>query len=179
MHLADRGKEQEKGIDLVLMEKKVEGAGMRRKDRELTKEEAMEILSNGEFGVLSTVSEDGQPYGVPVSYAYKDGFVYVHCSCEGGLKIDNLRCNSRASFTVVGSTELQPESFGTRYASAIAFGTVEILESREDKREGIEAIMYRYSSEFEEAGIKYINAAIDKIYILKFRVNEITGKSKR
>jgi nitroimidazol reductase NimA-like FMN-containing flavoprotein (pyridoxamine 5'-phosphate oxidase superfamily) len=43
---------------------------IRRKDRALSEEEAFKILKAGEYGVLSTVGEDGYPYGVPVSYAY-------------------------------------------------------------------------------------------------------------
>lgn len=38
---------------------------MRRKDRETTEERAYEILKNGEYGILSTIGEDGYPYGVP------------------------------------------------------------------------------------------------------------------
>lgn len=43
---------------------------MRRKDRLLTEKEAREILSEGEYGVLSTMGENGYPYGVPVNYVY-------------------------------------------------------------------------------------------------------------
>ena len=39
---------------------------MRRKDRETTEERAYEILKNGEYGILSTIGEDGYPYGVPL-----------------------------------------------------------------------------------------------------------------
>ena len=42
---------------------------MRRKDRETTEERAYEILKNGEYGILSTIGEDGYPYGVPVNFA--------------------------------------------------------------------------------------------------------------
>ena len=40
---------------------------MRRKDRKTTEERAYEILKNGEYGILSTIGEDGYPYGVPVN----------------------------------------------------------------------------------------------------------------
>ena len=42
---------------------------MRRKDRLLDSADAVEILKNGEYGVLATVTEDGSPYSVPMSYA--------------------------------------------------------------------------------------------------------------
>ena len=41
---------------------------MRRKDRAISKNEANYILNTGEYDVLSTVSENGEPYGVPLSY---------------------------------------------------------------------------------------------------------------
>lgn len=43
---------------------------MRRKDRLLDSADAVEILKNGEYGVLATVTENGSPYGVPMSYAF-------------------------------------------------------------------------------------------------------------
>ena len=46
---------------------------MRRSERELSFEQAVEIMNSGSWGVLSTVGADGYPYGVPVNYAY-DGF---------------------------------------------------------------------------------------------------------
>jgi nitroimidazol reductase NimA-like FMN-containing flavoprotein (pyridoxamine 5'-phosphate oxidase superfamily) len=53
---------------------------VRRKDREITSKEAIAILDAAEYGILSTVGEDGQPYGVPLCYAYKDNAIYFHCA---------------------------------------------------------------------------------------------------
>ena len=36
---------------------------MRRKDRQVSDEEAMAYLKAAEYGVLSTVGPDGEPYG--------------------------------------------------------------------------------------------------------------------
>lgn len=45
---------------------------MRRKDRAITEEDARELLNTAEYGILSTVSEDGEPYGVPLDYCVVD-----------------------------------------------------------------------------------------------------------
>ena len=45
---------------------------LRRKDRAITKEEAITLLNKGEYGILSTVSENGNPYGIPLSYCFID-----------------------------------------------------------------------------------------------------------
>ena len=51
---------------------------MRRKDRELTEEEARAVLRRAEYGVLSLVTEDGAPYAVPMSYAAVGDAIYFH-----------------------------------------------------------------------------------------------------
>lgn len=38
---------------------------MIRKDRIMSLQDALEILKNGEYGVLSTASKVGVPYGIP------------------------------------------------------------------------------------------------------------------
>jgi hypothetical protein len=52
---------------------------VRRKDRGIGTREAIEILDSAEYGVLSTVDKDGQPYGIPLSYVYKNNSIYFHC----------------------------------------------------------------------------------------------------
>ena len=47
-------------------------AQMRRAERALSEEESLGILRCGQYGILSTIGPDGYPYGVPVSYAYKE-----------------------------------------------------------------------------------------------------------
>lgn len=41
---------------------------MRREDRAIKEEESMAILDTAEYGVLSTFSEQGEVYGVPLSF---------------------------------------------------------------------------------------------------------------
>lgn len=63
---------------------------MRRKDREIFGEEIEDILKKGEYGILSTVGMDGKPYAVPISYAWKDGLIHLHCAANAGRKLDNI-----------------------------------------------------------------------------------------
>lgn len=58
---------------------------MRRKDRELSATEAMEILQNGKFGVLSVMGDDGYPYGVPLHYVMIDDNRMITGSKDAGL----------------------------------------------------------------------------------------------
>ncbi len=51
---------------------------MRRTDRLLSREEALQILQKGEYGILATAGSDGQPYAVPLSYVVIDNNIYYH-----------------------------------------------------------------------------------------------------
>ena len=62
---------------------------MRRKDKEIGMDDAINFLTEHEYGVLSTVGTDGQPYGVPLNYVYKDNCIYFHCALTGH-KIENI-----------------------------------------------------------------------------------------
>ena len=63
---------------------------MRKQERKLTTQEAQQILSANQYGILSTVCEDGYPYGVPLSYSYLNGKIYFHGTSAGGLKDENI-----------------------------------------------------------------------------------------
>ena len=152
---------------------------MRRTDRLLTEEEAYEILEKAEYGILSTVCADGTPYAVPMSYGMKDGVIYMHCTVAGGQKIDNLRFNPRACFTAVSDTKVLPEKYGTLYRSAVVFGNVEILEEKDEKREGLRTLLEKYSADYMEGGIKYMEASLDKVYILRLTIEQISGKGRK
>ena len=81
---------------------------MRRKDRSIDKRQAVQLLEAGQYGVLSTVGENGYTYGVPLNYVYHKGNIYFHCAVEGN-KMDNLMFNNRVSFCVIGTTEPIPD----------------------------------------------------------------------
>jgi uncharacterized protein len=150
---------------------------MRRDDRAIPDDEAQHILQAGEYGVLSTVSADGQPYGVPVSYAYTGEAIYFHCAVEGH-KLDNLRDNNRVSFCVVGQTQVLPDKFATNYESVIVFGTAhEVVD--EEKHAGLVEILKKYSPDFLEKGERYINGDGPKARVYKIVIESMTGKARR
>jgi nitroimidazol reductase NimA-like FMN-containing flavoprotein (pyridoxamine 5'-phosphate oxidase superfamily) len=150
---------------------------MRRKDRLTTNEEALELLKRGEFGVLSTVSSDNIPYGVPVNYCYKNGNIYFHSALEGH-KLDNIRDHNKVSFCVVGSTQLQPSKFATKYESCIVSGSAQEVFN-DEKDSALECLVEKYSSQFKTEGKEYINKAKHKTRVVKIIPNSITGKAKQ
>lgn len=151
---------------------------MRRSEKAIPQEEAIEILEKGEYGVLSTISTDNTAYGVPMSFALKDGAIYFH-SALTGHKIDNITANNSACFNVVDSIKLMPEKFSTQYRSVTVHGKIRIVEDREEKLKGIRAILQKLSPQHLEAGEKYIDSAFEKMHVLRLDVERITGKATR
>ncbi len=148
---------------------------LRRKDRAIPKQEALDILYSGEYGILSTVSPDGQPYGVPVSFCVIGDSIYFHCAIEGHM-LTNISSNSKVSFCVVGKTQVQPERFGTKYESSIIFGiATEVFDL--EKHDGLFGLIKKYSSAYYDEGLKYIEKFTSKTRVYKISINSVSGKS--
>ncbi len=150
---------------------------MRRKDRQITNHEASELLNTCEYGVLSTVSDNGEPYGIPLSYCVVNNFIYFH-SAINGRKLDNIKNNESVSFCVVGNTEVLPEKFSTKYESAIVSGTIKISHGK-SKQKGLEGLLRKYSPNYIEEGLKYIEKATDETTVLELNIESLTGKARK
>jgi uncharacterized protein len=150
---------------------------LRRKDRAITEEEANALLDKAEYGVLSTVSENMEPYGVPLNFCFIDHCIYFHCAPEG-QKIDNIKQNKSVSFCVVGNTEILPEKFSTKYESAIVFGEIQEVFDM-DKQRGLEGLVRKYSPQFIDKGMEYIKASQDKTRVFKIIINQVSGKARQ
>ncbi len=148
---------------------------MRRADRTIENEEAFHILKKGEYGVLSTVDADNQPYGVPVNFYTTDNSIYFHSAIEGH-KIDNFTYNPKVSFCVIGNTSVLPSKFDIKYESAIVFGLLsEIFDS--EKQMALEGLLHKYSNGYFDEGLEYINALKEKTRVFKISIETITGKA--
>ena len=150
---------------------------MRKKERELSKTEALRIIEEGEYGVLSTCGADGYPYGVPLSYAYADGKLFFHGAFEGH-KIENLSCSPKASFTVVGDTHVLTDIYSTAYESAIAFGNVHMNLDDEMKVYGLRLLVEKYTPDNPERGYSYAKKALPNTNVYYMEIEEITGKRR-
>jgi len=150
---------------------------MRRSDRMLGEAETRELLQNGEYGILSTASRAGQPYGIPLNYTYRGNALYFHCA-QDGRKIQNLNENNRVSFCVVGQTELLPDKFSTKYESVIVSGQIEEV-SGEEKNRALLELLQKYSAGFVEKGMHYIEKAGTKTKVYKLTIDSVTGKSRK
>ena len=148
---------------------------MRRKDRLLRNDEVIEILNNNAYGVLSTIGNNGYPYGVPISYVFLNDSIYVHSALKGH-KLDNISNNRKVSFTVVGNTQILPGDFSTKYESVIIFGDAfEVFE--DEKEEAVIELINKYSIDFIQEGKDYIEKARKATRVMKVNIEHVTGKA--
>lgn len=154
---------------------------MRRKDRQLTEEEAMDVVRKGEYGVLATVGDDGKPYSVPLSYVLDEekGALYFHGTAAGGQKMDNILANPSVCFTVVMDTKVLPAQFSTKYYSANVFGTAKVVEEEEEKKKALLLLVRKYAPDYEEQGRAYIERAIGAVAVVRLDVEQVTGKARK
>ena len=147
---------------------------LRKKKRELSKEDTIKVLKEGREGVLSTISENGYPYGIAVNYVYHNNCIYFHCANKGH-KLDNISQNNKVSFFVNSNITIIPQDFTTHYKSAVVFGRA-FITTDDEKRDAIIAIGEKYSHPHMEEGLKYIDKAINALTIVKIEIDHLTGK---
>lgn len=150
---------------------------MRRKEKQLSKEEVFEILKKGEIGVLSTIGENGYPYGVPLNYVYYNNGIYFH-SAAAGHKLDNIKEFDKVSFCVTCDVEILREEFDANYTSVVLFGRAkEVIEQEKD--EALLELIKKYSGQFIEKGKNYIEKAKGATRVYKIDIEYITGKAQK
>lgn len=152
---------------------------MRRKDRQLAGEEARAILEAGEYGILATVGEDGQPYGTPLSYVVADNSIWFHCAREG-RKLRDIAREPRVCFTVVGRTKpVYSGSFTTLYESAMVFGTASRVTDDEAKWRILELLCRKYLPDDMDKFKADVSVSLRVTDIWRISIDVITGKAKR
>lgn len=152
-------------------------AAVRHQDRVLDEQRARELLSEGEYGVLSMASAEGG-YGVPVNYAVCEDTIYLHCAPEG-RKLRALAYDERMSLCVVGHKRIVAEEFTTEYESVMAFGRARIVVQDDERRKALRAIVEKYASAYLEEGLKAIERSLHRTVVVAIKVDSYSGKRKR
>lgn len=147
---------------------------MRRFKQLLAVEESKEILLEGTNGVLSLVDYDGEPYGVPLSYAYDgENSIYFHSAAKG-YKLDCIAENERCSFCVVGQDKIIPEEFTSYFRSAIVKGFIHIVTEAEEIMKGLLLLCDKYSPGVDPEA--EISGCLNRVVVLRLDIQSLTGK---
>ena len=121
---------------------------MRKREREITDEtRILDILDRAQVIHLG-LSDEGQPYVVPMNYGYvlEDGKLtfYLHGALEG-YKYEVMGKNPRISFSI--ECDVKPFEgrvacqYGTVYSSIMGKGTAVLVEDIEEKKQAMSVLM--------------------------------------
>ncbi len=147
---------------------------MRRKDRELSPELALRILKDNNHGVLSLVLPDGTPYGVPLNYGFDQSKIIMHAALVG-LKMDAIANHPRGCFTVIHKAEVDSANLQTFYASALAFGPLEVITDPVEKRAYLIKLLAHYHiSETDAQKALEVDTPYTSVIVLS--IEQLTGK---
>lgn len=151
---------------------------VRRQDRLLDEERALQLIKDSEYGVLSMVAADGGAYGLPLNYVW-DGehSLYIHCAPEG-KKLRALEHNPQVSFCIVGRTNLLPSRFTTEYESVVMKCRAVIGLDDDEKRHALRLLIDKLSPDFKEIGEKYAEKSFHRVDIIRLDIIEFSGKCK-
>lgn len=150
---------------------------MRRKDREQSRDFALKVTDNSEYGVLSMVDSYGNPYCVPLSMVRDGEQLYFHCASDG-QKSDCLRNNRNVCVSCVGRVKSVPEEFTTEFESAIIKGEAFEVTDKEEKIHALRLICLKYAESNMKDFDSAIKKSLDRTAIWKITISEITGKAK-
>jgi hypothetical protein len=145
---------------------------LRRQDKKMDQSLTIDILKKANVGVLSTIGEDGYPYGIALNYIYYNHHIYFHCATKGH-KLDNILFSDKVSFTVFDDVEVKGEQLTTFYRSVVVFGRAKVID---DKEEILVALVKKYANMNESIIQKMIHKEIDLTSIVEIDIEHITGK---
>lgn len=171
---------------------------MRRKDREMSADFALQLLDKAQYCIISVIDLDGNPYGFPISFARKGNQIFIH-SAKNGKKVEIFEAHSKVSVTCVGEVQVpnlyteeemdglienNKSAFGskvytTEFESAIFEGNISLATNNTDKIEGLRLLCEKYTPD----KMKYFDYAIEKslpaTLIYTITIENITGKRKK
>jgi len=121
------------------------------------------------------MSENDQPYIVPLCFGYKDNALYFH-SARQGKKIDILRKNTKICFEFDTDHEVvsdeSPCKWTMKYRSVIGKGKASLIHDPEAKRKAFDIITHHYSNKAST----YSESGLNSSLIIKVEIESMAGK---
>jgi nitroimidazol reductase NimA-like FMN-containing flavoprotein (pyridoxamine 5'-phosphate oxidase superfamily) len=149
---------------------------MRRKEKQINLRSELEKIIKRANVVRIALTDNLMPYIVPLNFGYSNNTLYFH-SAKEGRKMDIIKKNNNVAFEIDIDNELIKNEiackFTMNYRSVIGNGKAIILTEKKDIINGLNVIMNHYT---DVKNFEYNDKVLDKIYVVKIEINEMTGK---
>lgn len=156
---------------------------MRRKDREMSAEWALEVIDRAPYVTVS-MTDGNLPYAVPLSLV-RDGndTFYFHCAQEG-KKLGIIDKNPVVFITAVSRCKPvvgpHDDSFTLEFASASAQGIAELVSDDVEKRHALRLICHRFLPRHMDAFDTAVAHSLDRTAVVRIRLTApAVGKRKQ
>ncbi|MCQ2289414.1 MAG: pyridoxamine 5'-phosphate oxidase family protein [Muribaculaceae bacterium] len=156
---------------------------MRRADREMSADWALEVLKRAPYVTVSFVDGD-QPYAVPLSLAHADGdTLYFHCAQEG-KKLDLIARNSAVFLSAVSRCKPvvgpHDNSFTLEFASATACGIASVVTDDAEKLRAMRLICQRFLPRHMDAFDEAVERSLSRTTVVRITLTAPpVGKRKQ
>ena len=143
----------------------------------LSKKEEMEKIINEAQVCYLGMSEDDNPYVLPMNFIYDSGAFYLHAALEGH-KLEVLKGNPKVCINFNTGNELFHRhkevgcSWGMKFKSVNAYGKACFIEDYAEKYRVMQLFMLKFSGESYE----FSEPSIRNVAIIRVDVEKITGK---
>ncbi len=173
---------------------------MRRKDRQMDEEFARYVIEKSDYGNLSVVDHNNNPYIVPLSLAIDDDNLYFHSAKEGlktrlledgknvcisfitDVKVPDNYTNEELDIIVKDKDKtkvLISSVFTTEFASTIVYGRVYLVENYDEKVKAMRLICEKYTKEKMDYFEQAIEFGMKRTNVYKVKIDEIMSKRKK
>ena len=155
---------------------------MRRSDREITDVKLIEAFIAKEQIMRIAFYDNGAIYIVPVNYGYTNDsgqYAFYFHGAKAGRKYELSKESPNIGFEIDGNYELMEADiacdFSAKFQSVVGTGKIFIVEDREEKLKGLNALMKQTSGKTEW---QYSEEMVNAAAVYKVDVNEISCKAK-
>ena len=141
-----------------------------------SREEIEEILKEIPLGYLG-MAMAGEPYVVPLNYAYIDGKILFHCALEG-KKLDYMAANPRVCFSVARQPDAEVRQHGQGDAchsdadSVICYGRARIIDNLEERHQALNDFNRYFRRDAKEIPLR----RVETCGMVEITVEEMTGR---
>lgn len=155
---------------------------MRRNDREITDKSKIEQFISSQQILRIAFYDEGDIYIVPVNYGYSysdEAYTFYFHGASAGRKYELAKKLPTVGFEIDGNyTLIEGESaceHSATFQSVIGTGVLQLLENKEEKQVGLNAVMKQTTKKAEWS---YPDDMLEAVAVFRLDVKKLSCKAK-
>ena len=155
---------------------------MRRRDREVTDAEAIELFISKQQVIRIGFYDNGEVYIVPVNYGYElnNGvYTFYFHGAKAGRKYELAKSQPCVGFEIDGEYSLitadKACGHSARFQSVIGNGTLAIVDDEDEKLRGLNCLMTQLTG---KRGHDYSKERLKAVAVFKLEAKQLSCKAK-